>query len=201
MRVLATLAAAGAGIPILAAVTGVDDKLLARNLLGIWICLAPFAAYGLTRLRGLPLVAYSVICVVTVIAVESNWRYQAATDWRGASDRIVARARGEPVAVEPGLQLAVAGLYMHRAPLEAPVRTSDLWVMVAPVRGAGERALNPVADPPLTQLWGAQVRIVGEIDYHGFRLIHLHAGSPTLVLPAPADNGPSMTPLAFVLAP
>jgi hypothetical protein len=186
---------------ILSALTGIDDHLLARNLLGIWICVAPFAAYGLTRLRGVPLLAYSVIALATVIAVQSNWRYQASTDWRGASAHLRKLARGEPVAVEPGLELAVAGLYMHRTPLGAPLATRSLWVMVQPVRGAGERALNPVANAPLTQLWGSQFHPVAEIDYHGFRLIDLRAATATVVLPAPAQNGPPMTPLAFVLGP
>ena len=201
MLTLAVLTLAGAGLPILSALTGIDDHLLARNLLGIWICVAPFAAYGLTRLRGVPLLAYSVIALATVIAVQSNWRYQASTDWRGASAHLRKLARGEPVAVEPGLELAVAGLYMHRTPLGAPLATRSLWVMVQPVRGAGERALNPVANAPLTQLWGSQFHPVAEIDYHGFRLIDLRAATATVVLPAPAQNGPPMTPLAFVLGP
>jgi hypothetical protein len=200
-RILAALALLGAGLPIISALSGIDDKLLARNLLGVWICVAPFAAYGLTRLRSAPLLLYSVICLVTVVAVESNWRYQGQTDWGGASDAIQARARGAPVAVEPGLELEVAALYMHRAPLARAIRTRDLWVMVQPERGAGERALTAVADPPLGELWGTAFRTVGEIDYRGFRLIHLHAAAPTTVLPAPADNGSPTTPLAFVLAP
>jgi hypothetical protein len=200
-RVLGALALLGAGLPILSALSGIDDKLLARNLLGVWIAVAPFAAYGLTRLRSAPLLLYSVICVVTVIAVEGDWRYQGQTDWGGASARIQAQARGEPVAVEPGLELAVASLYMHRTALASAVQTRELWVMVQPERGAGERALTAVADPPLAALWGIAFRVVGEIDYRGFRLIHLRAAVPTTVLPAPADNGPPTTPLAFVLAP
>jgi 4-amino-4-deoxy-L-arabinose transferase-like glycosyltransferase len=200
-QVLGALALIGAGLPILSALSGVDDHLLARNILGVWICLAPFAAYGLTRLRGVPLLAYSVICIVTVLAVQSNWRYQAASDWRGASARIRARASGEPVAVMPALQSGVAALYLHRAPLALPVLTQNLWVMVEPVRGAGERALNPVPDPPLTQLWGPRFSAVAEIDYRGFRLIHLRAPSPIAVARAPSSDGPATAPLALVLGP
>jgi hypothetical protein len=200
-RVLSAVGLVGAGLPIISALSGVDDHLLARNLLGVWICAGAFAAYGLTRLRCLPLLAYSAIAVVTVIAVESDWRYQGSTDWRGASSRIHTLARGEPVAVEPGLELAVAGLYLGRRPLAAPLGTRDLWVMVEPQRGAGERALNPVPDPPLAQLWGSQFRAIGEVDYHGFRMIHLRAAAATVVAPAPASNGPATRPLALVLAP
>jgi hypothetical protein len=200
-QVLGALALIGAGLPILSALSGVDDHLLARNILGVWICLAPFAAYGLTRLRGVPLLAYSVICIVTVLAVQSNWRYQAASDWRGASARIRARASGEPVAVMPALQSGVAALYLHRAPLALPLLTENLWVMVEPVRGAGERALNPVPDPPLAELWGPRFSAVAEIDYRGFRLIHLRASSPIAVARAPSFDGPATAPLALVLGP
>lgn len=72
--------------------------------------------------------------------------------------------------------------------------------MIEPARGAGERALNPIADPPLTQLWGQQFHDVGELDYRGFRLIQLHANTITTVLPAPTYNGPATAPLALVLA-
>jgi len=198
---LAAIVVVGAGVPILGALTRIDDHLLPRNVLGTWICLAPLAAYGLTRVRALPLAAYSVICVATVIAVQSNWRYQGSTDWSGASARIQARAAGEPVAVMPGIELQVAALYLRRAPLAAPLSTRDLWVMVEPARGAGERALNPVADPPLAALWGASFHAVAEIDYRGFRLIHLHASAPVAIAPAPADNGPISAPNAFVLSP
>ena len=198
---LVALVGVGAGVPILGALTGINDHLLARNVLGTWICLAPLAAYGLTRLHRVPLAAYSVICVATVIAVQSDWRYQGSTDWSGASARIQAQAAGEPVAVMPGLELQVAALYMHRAPLGVPLATRDLWVMVEPTRGAAERALNPVANPPLAALWGASFQAVAESDYRGFRLIHLHASAPVAVAPAPADNGPVSSPTAFVLAP
>ena len=199
--VLGALALIGAGAPILAALTGIRDDLLPRNLLGVWICAAPFVAYGLTRLRGIPLLAYSAICIVTIVAVLGNWRYQGSTDWRGAGARVEARASGEPIAVMPGLQIVVAALYLHRSELFAPLSARDLWVMVEPVRGPGQRALNPVGDPPLVALWGPQFRPVGEIDYRGFRLIHLRAPTPTAVLPAPAADRPADAPRALVLAP
>ncbi len=200
-QVLGAVALIAAGLPICSALAGIDDHLLPRNILGIWICLAPFAAYGLTRLRSIPLMTYSAICIVTILAVQSNWRYQAASDWRGASARVRVPAGGDPVAVMPALQSGVAALYLHRAPLPAPLRTRDLWVMVEPVRGSGQRALNPVANPPLAQLWGAQFRAIAEIDYRGFRLIHLRAPSPTAVPRSPSSNGPAAAPLALVLGP
>jgi 4-amino-4-deoxy-L-arabinose transferase-like glycosyltransferase len=199
--VLLALAAVGAGVPILGALTKIDDHLLARNVLGIWICVAPLAAYGLARLRALPLLAYSVIAIATVIAVQSNWHYQGSTDWSGASALIRSQATGDPVAVLPGIEMNVAGLYMHRAPLAAPVATHDLWVMVEPARGAGERALAPVANPPLAALWGTSFQPAGEVDYRGFRLIHLRSTTAVAVASAPPDDGPASSPTALLLGP
>jgi mannosyltransferase len=199
--VLLAVMAVGAGVPILGAVTRIDDHLLARNVLGTWICVAPLAAYGLARLRAIPLVAYSVIAVATVIAVQSDWRYQGSTDWGGASALIRAQAAGEPVAVLPGIEIDVAALYMRRTPLAAPLATRDLWVMVEPARGAGERALAPVVDPPLSTLWGASFQPVGEVDYRGVRLIHLHSATAIAVAPAPPDDGSPSSPTALLLGP
>ncbi len=200
--VLAALAVGGGGLPILAAVTGVDDHLLPRNIAGIWVCLGALAAYGLTRLRGIPLAAYGAACLAAVLLAQTDWRYQAATDWRGASLKIRAAAAGAPVAVMPGYVIPVAELYLGRRPLAAPIETSDLWVMVEPARGAGQRALHPVPDPPFGRLWGPAFRLVGEVDFRGFRLLHLRSAAPAVVGPAPAgDNGPASAPLALVLGP
>jgi 4-amino-4-deoxy-L-arabinose transferase-like glycosyltransferase len=198
---LIALALIAAGIPIAGAVTRIDDHLLARNLLAVWVCVAPLAAVGLIRLRAAPLALYSVIALATVIITQTDWRYEAATDWNGSSALVRAQARGQPVAVMPGLELDVAGLYMRRHPLRAPISTRDLWVMIEPQRGAGQRALNPVASPPLGALFGGGLIAVGEVDHDGFRLIHLHSATPVSVPPAPTANGPPSAPDALVLAP
>ncbi|HEX4035173.1 MAG TPA: glycosyltransferase family 39 protein [Solirubrobacteraceae bacterium] len=198
---LVVVAVIAAGIPIAGALTRIDDHLLARNLLAVWICVAPLAAVGLIRARAVPLALYSVLALATVIVTQTNWRYEAATDWNGSAALVRGQARGEPVAVMPGLELNVAGLYMQRHPLRAAVTTSDLWVMLEPQRGAGQRALNPVANPALATLFGAQLTAVGEVDHDGFRLIHLHSATPVSVPPAPAQNGSPSAPDALVLAP
>jgi 4-amino-4-deoxy-L-arabinose transferase-like glycosyltransferase len=201
-QVLTALAVIAGGLPILAALTGVGDYLLPRNIIATSVCAAPLIACGLTRWRSVPLVAYSAVCIGTIVAGQTDWRYHGSTDWAGASERITAQARGEPVAVMPGMELDVAGRYLHRRPLGAPIQATDLWVMVQPARGAHQRGLGPVADPPLTRLWGPGFQPVGEIDYRGFRLIHLHSAPPAVVSPAPSPyNGPATAPLAFVLAP
>jgi hypothetical protein len=196
------LVALAGGLPTLAALTGAGDYLLPRNIIGASICLSPLVAYGLTRWRSVPLAAYTAVCVTAIVAGQTDWRYQASTDWAGVSSRIQARAAGAPIAVMPAKELAVAGLYLHRRPLRTPIHSADLWVMVEPVRGDHRRALGAVADPPLTRLWDPALRPVGEVDYRGFRVIHLRSRAPSRLLPAPSPyNGSAQAPLASVLAP
>jgi 4-amino-4-deoxy-L-arabinose transferase-like glycosyltransferase len=200
--VLAALALLAGGLPTLAAITGAGDYLLPRNIIAASVCLTPLIAYGLTRWRSVPLAAYTAVCVTAIVVGQTDWRYQGSTDWAGVSARVQARAAGAPIAVMPAKELAVAGRYLHRSPLRAPIRAADLWVLVEPVRGDHQRALGPVADPPLTRLWDPALRPVGELDYRGFRAIHLRSPAPTQILPAPSPyNGPARAPLASVLAP
>jgi len=201
-RLLAAIALVAGGLPIVAALTGIGDYLLPRNLVAVSICLAPLLAAGLTRRRSIPLAAYSAVCIAAILAGQTDWRYHGSADWEGAANRVRAAAAGEPIAVMPAMELAVAGRYLHRAPLRAPIATTDLWVTIQPARGAHQRALGPVADPPLRRLWGPQFSVAGELDYRGFRMIHLHWAAPSLVTPAPAPyNGPATAPLVHLLGP
>jgi 4-amino-4-deoxy-L-arabinose transferase-like glycosyltransferase len=193
-RILAVLALVGAGLPTLAAVAGVADYVLPRNMIGVWICLAPLVAYGLTRWRGIPLAAYSALCLITAIAVQTNWRYQGSADWSGVSARVAAQTRGEPIAVAPAADVSVASLYLDRAPLSRAVSTQDLWVMAEPARSAHERASAPVAHVPGGP-WSPSLRAVTEIDFRGFRLIHLHSPAPTVLAPTPAGDAATATAL------
>jgi hypothetical protein len=199
-QVLLGIAVIGGGTPIIMALVGIRDVYLDRNILGIWPCVAAIAAYGLVRLKVVPLVLYSVLCILTAVWAQSDWRYQGLADWKGAVAQLPQQARRDPIAVMPGIQIVVAAIYLHRGELSAdelsmPAKSRDLWVIVQPERGPHERAYTAVSAPPLAQLWGTGFRTVGETDYHGFRLIHLHADSPTSVLPVhdvPADNPPAL---------
>jgi 4-amino-4-deoxy-L-arabinose transferase-like glycosyltransferase len=193
-QIFVVLALVGGGLPTLAAVAGVADYMLPRNIIGVWICLAPLTAYGLTRWRSVPLVLYSVLCLVVAIAVQTNWRYQGSADWGGVSARVDPQVRGEPIAVAPAMDVSVAALYLGRAPLSKPVSTRDLWVMVEPARGAHQRASAPVADVPLGP-WSPALRAVAEIDYRGFRLIHLHSTVPSVLPSTPATGAATATAL------
>jgi len=198
-RTLVAIVVLGAGLPIPTAVTGIDDHLLARNVLGVWVFLAGVAAAGLIRLGGVPLLAYGAACLVTVTLSLSDWRYQGAADWAGAARLLGTTARGEPIAVLLGQNIEVAALYLGRSALTAPVSTRDLWVIAEPERSAGSRALGAVADLPL-RAFGAGLRPVGERDRRGFRIVHLQAAAPVTVAPAPAGTGPAAA-AAGLLAP
>jgi 4-amino-4-deoxy-L-arabinose transferase-like glycosyltransferase len=201
-QVLVSVGAIGIALPVLATLVGLGDYLLPRNVIGISVCLAPLVAYGLTRGRGVPLAAYSAVCLAALLAGQTNWRYQGSTDWAGASRMIRGPAAGDPIAVMPAMELLVAAYYLHRPPLIIPIRAADLWVIVEPARGAHQRALAAVSDPPLTRLFGPGFRPVGELDYRGFRMIDLRSSSTDVVSPAPTPPGGSPGgPLAFVLAP
>ena len=100
---------------------------------------------GLLRLRGVPLLAYGVVCLATVTLSLSDWRYQGAPDWAGTARVLGTAARGEPIAVLPGQDIDVAALYLRPPKLAAPVSSRDLWVIAEPERAAGSRALGRVA--------------------------------------------------------
>ena len=194
-KVLVGIAVVGGGLPTILSLVGIRDVFLDRNILGIWICFAALAAYGLIRLKAVPLIVYSTICVLTVVWTQSDWRYQGSPDWKGAVRHLPQQASRDPIAVMPGIQIVVAAVYLHRGEVSTSLKSSDLWVMVQPTRGPHQRALSSVPAPPLAQLWGTAFRTVEEIDYRGFRLIRLHANSPTPVLPVhnvPADNPPAL---------
>ena len=197
-RTLVAIVVLGAGLPIATALTGIDDHLLARNALGVWVFLAAVAAAGLIRLRGVLLLAYGAACLTTVTLSLSDWRYQGAADWAGAARLLGTTARGEPIAVLPGQDINVAALYLGRIRLTAPVRSRDLWVIAEPERAAGSRALGAVADLPLA--FGAGLRPVGERDRRGFRIVHLQAATPVTVAAIATGTGPAGT-AAMLLAP
>jgi 4-amino-4-deoxy-L-arabinose transferase-like glycosyltransferase len=198
-RSLVAVVLVGAGLPIATAVIGFDDHLLARNVLGVWVFLAAVAAAGLVRLRGVPLLAYGVVCLASVTLSLSDWRYQGAADWAGTARVLGTAARGEPIAILPGQDIDVAALYLGRPKLTAPVSSRDLWVIAEPERAAGSRALGRVADLPLGG-FAAGLRPVGEHDRRGFRIVHLQAGTPVTIAPTPAGGGPAGTG-AVLLAP
>jgi dolichyl-phosphate-mannose-protein mannosyltransferase len=176
LRPTALLAAIAIAIPLFLSVTDIEDRLLARNALIVWPCLAALAAVGLLRLRGLPLALYVAAGVATIVWIESDWRYQNP-DWRGAARTVPRAAATVPAAAFPALDAPVAAVYLDRHQVPGPVATDRILVAVEPAR-IGRRELAPVSTGPrvpsgFTSVWSR--------TYHGFRLFELRARMPRAV--------------------
>ena len=173
LRATALLAGITIGVPLLLSLTDIEDRLLGRNMLIAWPCLAALVAVGLLRLRGLPLALYVAVGVAAIVWVESDWRYQNP-DWRGAARVVPRGAAVEPAAAFPALDAPVAAVYLGRHQVPGPVLTDRILVAIEPAR-IGRRELAPVRSGPrfppgFTPAWAR--------TYHGFRLLELRAGAP-----------------------
>jgi 4-amino-4-deoxy-L-arabinose transferase-like glycosyltransferase len=169
------------GVPLgslLLDVAGIENHFFMRNLLPVWVCVGAVAAAGLLRLRGVPLAAYLVVCVVAVLIVNTDWRYQNAADWRGARDAIP--GRGVPVLVYPAFAERVAVRYLGGRPSPGTV-TRELTVVVEPGR-SGRRDLRPLPEFPRGGIPGFTLR--GQEVRDGMRILYFRAAQPVQVTPA-----------------
>ena len=182
LKVTLALAAIAIGLPLALSVTGIEDRLLARNLLVALPFLAALVAVGLTQLRAVPLALYLALAVTTVVWVEGDWRYQNP-DWRGAARVLEPRIPRAVVAVEPNIDRQVAARYLDRHFVTDRIAGPEtIWVAIAPAR-ADRRDLAAVRRGPTVPrgfVRGA------EIEHRGFRLVELRALRPTPALPAAA---------------
>ncbi len=173
LREPALLAGIAIGIPLVLSLTDIEDRLLARNLLVAWPCLAALAAVGLLRLRALPLALYVAAGVAAIVWIEGDWHYQNP-DWRGAARALPETAAIVPVAAFPALNAPVAAVYLNRHQVRGPVVTNVVWLAIEPAR-IDRRALAPVWSgarvPPGFTLGGGRT-------YRGFRLVELRARAP-----------------------
>lgn len=181
-RALLALAAVALGVPLALAALGVYDRFNVRNVLFLWPLVAALAAPALLRLRGAPLAALLALGIATTLWTQTSWPYENA-DWHGAIARVEARAPDQPVIALTPLGEPVAALYLHRAPVAAPLATRHVWLVVEPARSAGRRDLHAVDAPLVASLLAAfpQQR---ETRLHGFRLIALSAPAPVTLDPA-----------------
>jgi 4-amino-4-deoxy-L-arabinose transferase-like glycosyltransferase len=168
LRPLVVIGAVTLALPLVLSVTDIEDRLLARNLLVVFPCLAGLAAVALVRLRAVPLAVYIVVAVVTIVWVEGDWRYQNP-DWRAAAQALPPRAVDVPVAAFPALARPVAGRYLHRRPAAGSVTAQTVWLMVEPAR-ADRRDLAPVHVDPVVPPDFAHATTIAR---HGFQLIEL----------------------------
>jgi mannosyltransferase len=157
---LALIAACALGLPLVLAVSGIDDHFFMRNLLVAWGALA--------------------VGVALVVATHAGWRHQNA-DWSGALARLGPGAERVPVAILPGFDAAVADTYMGRNYTAVPLLTRSAWVIVEPGR-AGRSDLAEARGYPLSLPPGFRPTLVR--TYHGFRLIRVEAAAPSLLHPS-----------------
>jgi uncharacterized membrane protein len=179
---LLTIGLIAIGLPLLLAVTHVNDHFFARNVLIAWPTMAGLTALALVRLKAIPLFAYLAVCVVTVVAVQGDWRYGKA-DWRGAMARLDSGEGGAPLIIYPALQAPTANYYLPLAPVAAPIRTRDVWTVVEPAR-QGSRALTPLPGAPPPVALDPRLRSTEAISYHGFLLERFASTRPVVIEPA-----------------
>jgi mannosyltransferase len=195
LRVPLAIAAIAVALPLLLSVTGIEDRLLARNLLMALPCLAAVAAAGLVRLRAVPLALYLALGVAAIVWVEGDWHYQNA-DWRGAARALPARAERELVAVFPSLDQQAAQLYLDRRYIADRI-DGDVWAVIAPAR-IDRRDLAPVRRGPTVP---PRYRVAATRTHRGFRLVELRTRPPLRSRPPDALGRDVLGDLPALLVP
>jgi 4-amino-4-deoxy-L-arabinose transferase-like glycosyltransferase len=179
---LLSLLAISLAAPLLLALVRIDDRFYARNVIAAVPLAAALAAPAMLRMRAAPLAAYLLLATATSVWVASDWRYQQV-DWKGALARAEATDPSAPVFAVTDQSAPVVQAYLARSPARAAVVAERVWVLVEPVRAAGQRALGPA---PLPSLSGFTV--IRSLEVHGFELALEHAAQPTLVTPVEVDG-------------
>ena len=174
-RRLLALVAIAAGAPLLLAALGVEDRFVSRNVIAGAPLAIALAAPALLRLRAVPLLVYLVLAGATSVWVATDWRYQQV-DWRTAIARAESVDRRAPVVALAGLNVPVVRTYLGRAPAAptASVSTRRAWIVVQPLRAAGERALGRVPAPALPGF-----RPLRALELRGFALVLAGADAST----------------------
>jgi hypothetical protein len=171
------------GAPLLLALSGVEDRFYARNVILAASLAGALAAPMMLRLRAAPLAAYLALALLASVWVATNWRYEQV-DWRDALARVEAANAGAPVLAVTHFGAPVVRTYLHRQPvLSSGLLARQAWIVVEPTRTAGQRALGPARAPTL-----AGFGVAREWRVYGFRLILLAARHPTAVVPSAAEN-------------
>ena len=192
-RRLLALTAIAFGAPLAIAVLRIEDRFYDRNLVFVLPLVAALAAPALLRLRAVPLAAYLVLATLASVWVAGNWRYEQA-DWRDALARTQAIDPGAAVIVVPAESEPVVETYLRRAPASTAMLARGAWVVVAPYRGAHQRALGPAPVPSViaTGLPGFSARRSLIVD--GFRLILLGVRGPSPIVPAKLPGTAAFAP-------
>jgi mannosyltransferase len=183
--------------PLLLTAGGIDKIFYTRNVLVVWPLIAAFAAFGLLRARGVPLLVYVALAIATILAIQADWRYQNV-DWAAVNGQIRDRIGNEPALVYPGYDSRVAAAYLHRSPSPGPITAKRLAVIVEPAR-TGRRELQALPQfpgTPVPRLSPTQTIALP----HGFRLILYDAPAPQPIGQAGWQPDVAHGPPWFVLA-
>ncbi len=176
-RIVLALAAFAFGAPLLMGALGIEDRFYVRNVIAAAPLAAALAAPALLRLRAAPLVAYALLATLTAVWVATNWRYEQA-DWGGALAQAEAIDSRAAVVTVAGFSVPVVRTYLDRQPAAGQgVLAQRAWIVMAPVRGPGHRALGPVPAPGLPGF-----TTVRPLQVHAFRLVLVDAAAPTRIL-------------------
>jgi 4-amino-4-deoxy-L-arabinose transferase-like glycosyltransferase len=177
-RSLLALAAIAFAAPLLPAVLGIEDRFYARNMIALAPIAAALAAPAMLRVRAAPLAVYLALATVTSIWVATDWRYEQV-DWRGALARAEALDRTAAVVATTRESAPVVETYLARGPAPpSGVLTRRAWIIVEPVRAAGNRALGPA---PIPHLLGFTT--LRTLRLHAFTLVLVAASRPTRITP------------------
>jgi 4-amino-4-deoxy-L-arabinose transferase-like glycosyltransferase len=177
LRVLLALSLIMCGVPLVLAAVGIEDRFYARNLIAAVPLVAALAAPAMLRFRAAPLAIYLVLATAASVWVATDWRYEQA-DWKAALSRAQAIDPSAAVVAVSRLGAPVVQTYLARQPAASGVLTRHAWIIVEPVRMAGNRALGPA---PATTLPGFAVQRTLEVQ--GFRLILVAAKVPMRIAP------------------
>jgi uncharacterized membrane protein len=177
-RMLLALAVAVFSAPLVLALLKIEDRFYARNLIAVLPLAAALAAPALLRLRGAPLAIYLVLATIASVWVATNWRYEQA-DWKGALARAEAIEPAAPIIAVTALSAPVIETYLARRPLASRgLLARRAWIIVEPVRAAGQRALAPAPTPTLPGFTTQR-----SLQLHGFMLTLADAGQPARIAP------------------
>jgi hypothetical protein len=190
-RSLLVLAVFGFCAPLVMGALGIGDRFYSRNVIAVLPLAAALAAPPMLRLRGALLAIYILLAIVTSVWVATDWRYEQV-DWGKALTRSRVLDPHAAVLAVTRMDGSVVETYLARKPASSDVQARRAWIIVEPLRAAGERFLSPAPAPKLAGFTALRSFVV-----EGFRLVFVGADRPRWIVPGelagasvfPGDTG------------
>jgi 4-amino-4-deoxy-L-arabinose transferase-like glycosyltransferase len=176
-RNLLALAVVGFGVPLSMAALGLGDRFYSRNAIAVLPLAAALAARPMLRMRGALLTIYILLATVTSVWVATDWRYEQV-DWRTALIRSRVLDPHATVIAVTRMGGSVVQTYLARKPTTSDVPARRAWIIVEPLRAAGERFLSPAPAPNLVGFTTLRSFVV-----ESFRLVLVGADRPRWIVP------------------